>query len=75
MSAETWAPGTERAYRAYRTAAERGYGNVRVNSPSRMARIDARIRALKARYEALLARDKRYSIICRMGRPKRYRTR
>jgi len=47
----------EKAYRAYRRAADKGYGSVRVDSPERMARIDARIRGLKARYEALLARD------------------
>lgn len=51
-------PQTERAYYAYRRAADKGYGNVKVDTPARMARIDARIRGLKARYEALLARDK-----------------
>lgn len=49
---------TERAYRAWRRAAEKGYGCVKVDTPTRMARIDARIRSLKLRYEALLARDK-----------------
>src|SRR5580765_4306700 len=53
-------PATERAYRAYRRAADTGYGNPRPSNdtPGRMARIDDRIRRLKARYEALLARDK-----------------
>lgn len=49
---------TERAYRAYRRAADRGYGKIRVDNPGRMARIDARIRLLKLKYETLLARDK-----------------
>ena len=48
---------TERAYRAYRREADKGYGSIRVDSPTRMARIDARIRGLKLRYESLLARD------------------
>lgn len=53
-------PATEKAYRAWRKAADRGYGHtsLRNDTPGRMKRIDDRIARLKARYEALLARDK-----------------
>ena len=41
----------ERTYRAWRLAAEKGYGN-RCNTLVAMERVDARIRRLKEAYEA-----------------------
>ena len=48
----------ESTYRAWRMAAESGYGT-RHNSPAAMARVDARIRRLKAKYESALEQSKR----------------
>lgn len=48
---------TARAYRAWQDAAKTGYGKRRVNHPGHVALVDARIRNLKARYEALLATE------------------
>ena len=53
-------PQTEAAYRAWRIAANRGYGVGRLEAkrPDEMRRIDARIRRLKARYEQALTIEK-----------------
>ena len=48
-------PQTTAAYRAWRTAAEKGYGSTGHCDPVRMTKTDAKIRRLKAKYEALLA--------------------
>ena len=45
------------AYRAWRKAADRGYGD-RDNSYSHMQKVDARIRKLKERYESLAMQRK-----------------
>lgn len=47
----------EIAYRAWRKASEKGYGD-KCNTPSAMARVDNRIRSLKAKYERLLMETK-----------------
>ncbi|MGE0294711.1 MAG: hypothetical protein AB7P97_20360 [Hyphomonadaceae bacterium] len=49
---------TDKAYRAWRRAAEKGYGE-RDHSYAHMQKVDARIRRLKAKYEAALARPKK----------------
>jgi len=53
-------PETEKAYRAWREAAERGYGstNRACQSPDAMNRADAHIRRLKTAFEVLLAAEK-----------------
>lgn len=49
---------TQQAYAAWRRAAERGYGpSTRALTPDGMARVDARIRRLQARYEELAERE------------------
>lgn len=50
-------PTVEAAYRAWRQAAEKGYGE-RCTTPNAMAKVDARIRRLRAKYERLLAESK-----------------
>ena len=52
-------PKTEKAYRAWRTAAERGYGTAPCINVSTMMRVDKRIASLKAKYEALLLAEKK----------------
>jgi hypothetical protein len=49
---------TETAWRKWQTLAERGYGTRTVDTPGRMAKVDARIRKAKAEYERLLAVEK-----------------
>ena len=48
----------ETAYRAWRKAADKGYGKRKVAHPTDMDRVDQRIRALKAKYEEALRRRK-----------------
>lgn len=43
-----------KAYRAWRKAAEAGYGNARVTHYTDAAKTDARIRALAEKYQAIL---------------------
>jgi hypothetical protein len=50
---------TERAYRRWRMLADRGYGSRPIDTPGRMARVDARIREAKAKYERLLLAEKK----------------
>lgn len=49
-------PATDAAYRAWRRLVEKGYGD-HVH-PADMAKVDARIRKAKEKYERLLADEK-----------------
>lgn len=48
----------EQALRRWRKLADKGYGP-RCNTPEQMAKVDERIRQAKAKYEELLAKEKK----------------